>query len=263
MNTTSSSSPISIRLVGERIERALDRHHGIAGFDQATYSLSHVLCIGAGGLISNIAPTLCRKGIGALTILDDDTVEVSNLNRQRFYRKDVGENKAVALVKNLQPECTFSTVLTGHGLRLEEAIEEDFSLDCNVAFCGVDNNPTRMLAGIYFRNLGIPVIFSAVSNGGDFGYVFVQQPSHACVGCLFPDLFDDHRYPCPGTPAIADVLQALGGLSTYALDSLVTNRPRLWNYRTLRLATGTWDASCEIQQRPHCPLCSRSAGANV
>lgn len=87
MKKTFSSSPNSIKLFGERIEGALDRHQGIAGFDQEKYSTSHVLCIGTGGLISNIAPTLCRKGIGKLTILDDDLVEVSNLNRQRFYPK--------------------------------------------------------------------------------------------------------------------------------------------------------------------------------
>jgi molybdopterin/thiamine biosynthesis adenylyltransferase len=43
------------------------------------------VCIGVGGLISHVAPTLVRKGIGALVLLDDDVVEVSNLNRQRFY----------------------------------------------------------------------------------------------------------------------------------------------------------------------------------
>ena len=43
-----------------------------------------------------IAPTLARKGIGRITLLDDDVVEHSNLNRQRFYIEDVGrQNKAV------------------------------------------------------------------------------------------------------------------------------------------------------------------------
>jgi len=48
------------------------------------------------GIISMIAPTLARKGIGRITLLDDDVVEHSNLNRQRFYIEDVGrQNKAV------------------------------------------------------------------------------------------------------------------------------------------------------------------------
>src|SRR5579875_43123 len=109
MKITFSKSPTSIRLRGKRIPGAEDRHRGIPGWDQERYSTAHVLCIGAGGLIGNIAPTLCRKGIGNLTILDDDQVEVSNLNRQRFYVKDVGRSKAIALIENMQRECIFST----------------------------------------------------------------------------------------------------------------------------------------------------------
>lgn len=101
MRRISSTSPNSIRLTGTRIRGAENRHKGIAGFDQEAYNKAHVLCIGAGGLIRNIVPILCRKGIGALTILDDDTVEVSNLNRQRFYQRDIGKNKSLALAKNL------------------------------------------------------------------------------------------------------------------------------------------------------------------
>src|SRR5205807_1796526 len=123
----------------------------IAGFDQKKYSQSHVLCIGAGGLISNIAPALVRKGIGALTILDPDVVEVSNLNRQRFYAADIGKNKAIALVRNLQRECIHSTKLVGYSLSLETAIERKVDLNCDIVVCGVDNNPTRVAASRYFR----------------------------------------------------------------------------------------------------------------
>lgn len=64
------------------------------------------------------------QGIGALTILDDDLVEPSNLNRQRFYPKDLGHNKAHALAENLLPECVHTTLLTAYLLLLEEAIAE-------------------------------------------------------------------------------------------------------------------------------------------
>jgi len=80
---------------------AEDRQRKIAGFDQAMFSSSHALCIGAGGLISHVAPTLVRKGIGRITLLDDDIVEASNLNRQKFYIKDLARNKALALADNL------------------------------------------------------------------------------------------------------------------------------------------------------------------
>src|SRR5215469_14867227 len=86
-------SRTSARLRGKAVPGAEDRQRLIPGFDQETFSRSHVLCIGAGGIISHIAPTLVRKGIGKITLLDDDVVEASNLNRQRFYPKDIGKNK--------------------------------------------------------------------------------------------------------------------------------------------------------------------------
>jgi molybdopterin/thiamine biosynthesis adenylyltransferase len=195
-----------------------------------------VVCVGAGGIISHIAPTLCRQGIGELTLLDRDTVEVSNLNRQRFYTKDVGKNKALALAENLQLECIAATEICGLALNLEDAIDRRLDLSCDVAICGVDNNPSRVVASHYFRFSGIPVIFAAVSRDGDHGYAFIQEKHGACIGCLFPDIADDDRYPCPGTPAIAEILQAVGALAVYAVDTLVTCRTRHWNYRRVSLS---------------------------
>ena len=57
-------SRTSIRLRGKAIPGAEDRQKKIPGFDQEVFSNSSVLCVGAGGIISQIAPTLVRKGIG-------------------------------------------------------------------------------------------------------------------------------------------------------------------------------------------------------
>jgi molybdopterin/thiamine biosynthesis adenylyltransferase len=80
-----------VRITGKAIPDALVRQAPIPGFDQAKCSRAHVLCIGAGGLISHAAHAFVRKGIGALTILDDDLIEESNLNRQHFYADDTAE----------------------------------------------------------------------------------------------------------------------------------------------------------------------------
>src|ERR1051326_8444779 len=86
-----------VRLRGKPIPGAEDRQRKIAGFDQQVFSKTAVVAVGAGGLMSQIAPTLVRKGIGRIALLDADLVEASNLNRQRFYERDLGKNKAVAL----------------------------------------------------------------------------------------------------------------------------------------------------------------------
>jgi molybdopterin/thiamine biosynthesis adenylyltransferase len=261
MRMASTVSQTSIRLRGKAVPGAEDRQKKIAGFDQVVFSKSSVVCIGAGGLISQIAPTLVRKGIGRLSLLDDDIVEASNLNRQRFYERDLGRNKALALAANLRPECIAATEIRGVVFRLEEAIARRIDLSCNAAICGVDNNPARVAASRFFRAKGMPVVFTAVSSDGDHGYVFVQDKDGPCIGCLFPDMADDDRYPCPGTPAVADILQAVGALTVYALDSLLMSRSRAWNYRTISLAHAALDGGTIVPVRPGCRLLAVHQGS--
>ena len=254
MHPAFTISRTSIKLRGLAIPGAEDRQKRIPGFDQEILSKSRVLCVGAGGLISQIAPTLVRKGVGGIALVDDDIVETGNLNRQRFYIKDVGRNKAAALAENLLPECIAETEIRGIPFRLQEAIALGIDLSCDVAICGVDNNPARVAASRYFRANGIPVIFAAVSLNGDYGYVFVQDKTGPCIACMFPDMINDDRYPCPGTPAIADILQAVGSLTAYAVDTLLMNRPRTWNYRCVSLSDCALDGGSMIPARPGCPL---------
>jgi molybdopterin/thiamine biosynthesis adenylyltransferase len=255
LGSTRIVSP-ALTLLGKAIPGALDRQSRVPGFCQARLSASRIVCVGAGGLISHVAPTLVRKGVGALVILDDDEVDVTNLNRQRFYAEDIGKNKAVALAANLQRECTFGTRIEAFPIRLEEAIGGRVDLECDVAVVGVDNSPARVLASRHFRNLRVPVIFCAVSAEADHGYVFVQDVEGPCFGCLFPDASGDEHFPCPATPAVADVLQAVGALAGFAIDSCVMDRSCGWSYRRLNLADGEWDCSRHVGSRSDCAICA-------
>ncbi len=131
MHPVFTNSQTSIRLKGKTIPGAEDRQRLIPGFVQDVFSKASVCCIGAGGIISHIAPTLVRKGIGRITLLDRDIVEASNLNRQLFYEKDIGRNKALALAENLQRECVAASQIRGLALRLEEAIDCSVDLSCD------------------------------------------------------------------------------------------------------------------------------------
>lgn len=253
-----SRSPKAIRLQGVSIPGALDRQQHVSGFDQQEYNRAHVLCIGAGGLISSVGPTLVRKGIGALTILDHDEVEASNLNRQFFYRRDIGKNKAIALAHNLQQECTYRTVVIGHPMSLETAIYKELDLSCDVVLVGVDNNPARALAAKFFRQRGIPVIFAAVSADTDHGYVFIQRSVGPCLGCVLPHVAEDGRFPCPAAAAMSDILRVVGAFAGYAVDAVVTSRVCGWNYRAMYLSSGQWDSSNLACQRRNCKLCCSS-----
>src|ERR1039457_3336175 len=170
MRPVFTASQNSIRLSGKVIAGADDRQRKIPGFNQEVFSSSRVVLVGAGGIASPIALTLVRKGIGGIGLLDSDIVEASNLSRQRFFEKDIGNNKAVALAENLTLECIAATAIHGAPIRFEEAVAVGRDLSCDVAVCGVDNNPARVAVSRYFRKLGVPVIFAAVSRDGDHGY---------------------------------------------------------------------------------------------
>jgi hypothetical protein len=71
---------------------------------------------------------------------------------------------------------------------------------------------------------------------------------------MFPDAVNSDTYPCPGTPAILDILQAVGALTVYALDSLLMDRLRTWNYRRLSLSDQALDGAALITAREFCPM---------
>lgn len=86
---------------------------------------------GAGGLGSNCAVALARVGIGELVIVDFDLVSMSNLNRQYFFRDQIGEKKVFALRENIKKIDPTVNVIV-HDLKLESSnIVEIFS-DCDV-----------------------------------------------------------------------------------------------------------------------------------
>ena len=98
---------------------------------------SHVAIVGCGGLGSNAAALLVRSGVGELTLVDFDVVEESNLNRQLFFRDQLGTAKTDALAETLrriQPDLTLHLVshrvteeditgLVGHADVVIEAVD--------------------------------------------------------------------------------------------------------------------------------------------
>jgi len=223
--------------------------------------------IGAGGLGGEIGEGLVRKGVGRIKIFDADVVEPTNLNRQLFFREDLYKNKAISLAKNLSFFGFGKTTLYGYPYSFEEALALKIDLSCSAAIVGVDNNPCRVRASSYFLQKGIPVIFTAVSEDGNSGYVFVQQskPDTPCFGCLNPVAAKEvknktFRLPCPNTPAVKDILKTVGGLVIYSVDTLLMPRNREWNYRVIYL-DGSVPTNCAIlKKRSGCLICGGQGG---
>lgn len=233
-----------------------DRFNRVPGADHTKLRQAHIVLIGAGGLGGEVGHGLVRKGVGRLSIVDHDTVELSNLGRQQFYVEDVGKNKAEALTVNLAAQATSRTQLDGYPAAFQDIIKT-VPLLCSIAICGVDNNATRIAAARYYHSLDVPVIFLAVDATASRGYVFVQtsRESAPCFLCMFPDAEADRTVNgCAG--ASIEILKVVGGMALYAVDSLLMSRPRQWTYKDVYLDGGQ-DGGRVILQRETCPLCRR------
>lgn len=232
-----------------------DTQSKVEGWNQAAMAAATVLLVGAGGIGSAVGHGLVRMGIGELIIIDDDVVTPSNLNRQYFTKRDLYKPKALRLAKNLAAIGFLGSTCSGFARSFCEHIHFMTSKPA-LTVVGVDNDRCRGEVARWAHEVGIPLVAVAVARDASSGYVFVQEPEKACLGCYRGKaLLNDNRQPCPGTPAVIDVLQVLGGLSSYAVSTLLMPRPRAWNLArvSMRLAS---TAPAAVDKRMDCPICS-------
>jgi molybdopterin/thiamine biosynthesis adenylyltransferase/rhodanese-related sulfurtransferase len=201
-----SAHPVPVRGAPDRIDRMDSspaaaagtryiRQTTLPGFGnagQSALAAGRVLVIGAGGLGSSVLPALAAAGVGTLGIIDDDTVETSNLHRQYLHSPaDVGRLKvdsAVDTLTALNPD----TVVVAHPMRLTSDNALAIFADYDLVIDGSDNFPTRYLANDAAALSGIPLVWGAVSQfGGQAGVCFAAE------GPQYRDLFPTP--PLPGT----------------------------------------------------------------
>jgi molybdopterin/thiamine biosynthesis adenylyltransferase len=239
-----------------------DRQDKIHGFKRTALRDARVVVVGLGGVGTWLAQALARKGVGQLLLLDHDIVEPTNLVRQLYYPSDLYKQKAYRLARNVAREACLGTTILGYNLSFQDAIARGIDLGASVAVIGVDSNRARIAASVYYRTRGTTCIFVAVSENGGNGEVFVQEPGHGCFACLKPDAVTDQTTPCPGTPAILDILTVVVGLAVYAVDTVLMPRPRRWNYHAVYLATGerlTW----QVPRKSACALCGEAKATQI
>lgn len=228
----------------------------VPGFDQSVINRLRVLLIGAGGLGSEIAQGLLRKGVCQLKIFDGDIVSLTNLTRQYFYESDLGKNKAVCLGKNLLEEATRKTEIISYPFMFQKGKEKKIDMGCDVVVCAPDNDETRVCASRFFLNK-VPVIFTGLDEEATIGYVFIQEPGKACIACARPDVTETNgkRNPCTQAAAIIDLGKIISGLVLFAVDSSVMNRKRDWNYRQIFIAGFVPEILKKIEKRKGCLIC--------
>ena len=250
----------SVRYLAEGIisqdpnESLTDRQERVLGFKQPVMDKLRVLQIGAGGLGGEIAQGLTRKGVGTIKIFDGDTITLSNLSRQFFYKEDLYKNKAVCLGKNLVKECIRKTSIVCYPFMFQKAVKEGIDTSCDIVICAPDNDEVRIYASKLFLNK-TPVIFTGLDVMANSGYVFIQKPGEACFGCVFLNSINRERNPCPNTPAIIDTGKVIAGLVLRVADSAVMERKISWNYRQFFLDGSVPEFVRVVEKQSSCQLC--------
>jgi len=176
---------------------------------QARLLDSRVLVVGAGGLGAPVLQYLAAAGVGTLGIVDDDTVERSNLQRQVIHAdSDVGTPKvesAKAFIKHLNPDIAVES----YEMRLSKPNAEDIIGKYDLVVDASDNFPTRFLVNDVSRLAGIPVSHGAI-------YKFEGQltslvPDGPCYRCLFPEAPEPGTVPDCATTGVLGVLPGTVG----------------------------------------------------
>jgi adenylyltransferase/sulfurtransferase len=159
---------------------------GIGDIGQRRLRAARVLVVGAGGLGSPILLYLAAAGVGHLTVVDDDTVDSTNLQRQVVHGvADVGRPKvesAVTALAGLAPDATVVPVgqrLTGDNI-LALVADHDVVVD------GADNFPTRYLVGDACARLEVPHVWGSVFQH-DAQVSVGWAGEGPCYRCVFPN----------------------------------------------------------------------------
>lgn len=151
---------------------------------QEKLKLSNVLIIGAGGIGCLTAELLARAGVGKLTVVDADVVEMSNLQRQTaFLSEDIGFFKAEILAKRLQsinPHICIESITK----KLDQSNAQMLISAQDLILDGCDNFTTRYLVNAVCKSNNVPLI--SASAIGFEGQMLMVHGDSACYECLFP-----------------------------------------------------------------------------
>jgi sulfur-carrier protein adenylyltransferase/sulfurtransferase len=217
-----------------------------------------VLLLGAGGLGSPAALYLAAAGVGTLGIVDNDTVDVSNLQRQVIHSTDrVGVSKvdsAEETIRALNPDVKVQK----YDLRLGPENIMEILPGYDVVVDGLDNFPTRYLLNDASVRLGIPVVSAAIL--GFEGQLSVFKPYDGpCYRCLFPVPPPAELAPSCGANGVLGVLPGTMGLlqATEVIKLILGVGEPLIGRLAMYDALAATLTEVKVRRDPQCPICSR------
>ena len=151
---------------------------------QEKLKFANVLIVGCGGIGCTSAELLARAGVGQITLIDADTIEISNLQRQIAYvEENIGFYKSEILAKRLK-QINPHIRIESYSSKLDESNAEQLISTQDLVLDGCDNFTTRYLVNQICTQLNVPLI--SASAIGFQGQLFMVEGDSACYECLFP-----------------------------------------------------------------------------
>ncbi len=216
---------------------------------------SHALVIGIGGLGSPVAMYLAAAGFGKMTLVDDDRVDLSNLQRQIVHTTAaIGEPKVVSAQRHLQqlnPECEVHSI--AHRLdetAMREAIRTaDIVLDC------CDNFATRFLINRLCHADRTPLVSGAAIRWEGQVAVFLYAAGDPCYHCLYGG-GEDQEERCSENGVIAPLVGIIGSLQALEAVKVTcqTGTPLASRLLVFDGLQAHW-RELRLRADPGCPVC--------
>lgn len=218
---------------------------------------SHVMIVGLGGLGSPVAMYLTASGVGKLTLVDDDTVELSNLQRQILYTEDeVGlakVNAAQARLKAMNDSVQIETIAA----RLTEAEMASVMANVDVVVDCTDNFAARFTLNKACQSTNTPLVSGAAIRFE--GQVTVYDPRSGdmpCYRCLYEES-GELEESCSESGILSPLLSMIAGVqATETLKLLMGIGESLAGRLLILDALSMQWREIKIKPNPQCPVCA-------
>jgi len=236
----------------------------IGGIGQARLIAAKVLVVGAGGLGAPLLQYLAAAGIGTLGVIDDDTVDLSNLQRQVIHRTaDIGMAKAESAREALaaiNPEVN----VVVHKERLTEANAWRVMGGYDIVADGSDNFATRYLVNDTCYRLKKTLVSAAILrfDGQISTYKAFEGAGHPCLRCVFPKAPSEEAVPsCAQAGVLGALAGTLGSMQATEVVKEVLGVGKSLSGRLLMYdALAASFDEMAIAKRPDCPTCGGTHG---
>jgi len=218
-----------------------------------------VLCVGAGGLGSPALMYLAAAGIGTLGIVEYDTVDESNLQRQIIHgQSDIGKSKAQSAKEKIAEINPYVNVIT-HETRLDTSNVMEIFSQYDIIVDGTDNFATRYLVNDACVILKKPYVWGSIYRFDGQASVFWAEYG-PCYRCLYPEPPPPGMVPSCAEGGVLGVLCAtIGSIQTTEAIKVLTGvgEPLIGSLMVYDALDMTF-RKIKVRKDPNCPLCSQN-----